>query len=336
MKHHLFVGSFLSKHSGSKSVSEKLKRDLQEESINIILVSKFQNKLFRLIEILIGVLFYSYEKIHIDTFSGPSFMIAEIATFFGKFRKKRIIINLRGGALPEFYENGNQKRVKELFQKADIVLSPSMYLQNFFKKNDLEVVYLPNSITNKSFPYDRSNITPFSLLWVRAFTEIYNPELAIHTLYEVRKEFPLARLTMIGPDKGSLGNTISLIEHLNLTENIDIVGPVENNQLFKYYQTHNVFLNTTSYESYGVAVMEAASCGIPIISTSVGELPFLWNDKENILLIDEFDEKVMASAVSRLLASEDLCTKLSEQAKINSAKYDWKNIKIEWIKLLNE
>ena len=336
MRNYLFVGSFLSKQTGSKSISEKLKRDLQEESINIILVSKFKNKFFRLSEILIGVLFYSYEKIHIDTFSGTAFRIAELATFFGKLRKKKIIITLRGGALPEHYENGNKQRVKKLFKKVDIVLSPSRYLQDFFKKNDLKIVYLPNSINIKSFPFDRTKIMPFSLLWVRAFTEIYNPDLAVKTLYEVKKEFPLARLTMIGPDKGLLTDVMQLIKKLNLLDSIDVLGPVNNDQLYKYYQTHSVFLNTTSYESYGVAVMEAASCGIPIISTSVGELPFLWEDNENILLIEKIEEQIMANAVSRLLTSNDLCFKLSKNAKLNSENYDWKNIYLKWLKLLNE
>jgi glycosyltransferase involved in cell wall biosynthesis len=336
MKNYLFVGSFLSNKTGSKSVSEKLKKDLHKELINIILVSKIKNKILRLSEIIIGVLFYSYEKIHIDTFSGPAFRIAEIAIFFGKFRNKKIIITLHGGALPDFFKNGNQKRIKKIFKKADIVMSPSLYLQDFFKKNDLNVVYLPNSINIKSFPFDRGKIIPFSLLWVRAFTEIYNPELAVKTLKEVKKKFPLARLTMIGPDKGTLRRVILLIDKLNLTNSIDIVGPVDNSKLFKYYQTHNIYLNTTSYESYGLAVMEAASCGIPIVSTSVGELPYLWCSGVNIQLIDNLDEIKMAAVVNSLLSSNELCNKLSKNARLIAEKYDWALVKNKWIKLLND
>lgn len=336
MRNYLFVGSFLSVKLGSKSVSEKLKRDLRNDFINIKLVSKFENKIFRLLEIVIGVIFYSYEKMHIDTYSGNAFRIAEIATFFGKLRKKKIIINLRGGALPDFYENGNQLRFKKLFKKVDLVLSPSKYLQEFLKKKKLKVVYLPNSINIKSFPFNRNKIIPFSLLWVRAFTEIYNPELAVKTLYEVKKEFPLSRLTMIGPDKGLLSDVTRLVKKLNLQDSVDILGPINNDDLYKYYQTHSIFLNTTSYESYGVAVMEAASCGIPIISTSVGELPFLWKDNENILLIEKFDKQIMANAVFCLFKSNDLCLKLSKNAKLNSENYDWKNIYPKWLKLLND
>ena len=336
MRNYLFVGSFLSSKTGSKSISEKLKRDLREELINIILVSKLKNKIFRLCEIIIGVLFYSYEKIHIDTFSGPAFNIAEIAAYFGKYRNKKIIITLHGGALPCFFKNSNQQRIKKLFKKADIVMTPSLYLQEFFKKNDLNVVYLPNSINIKSFPFDRAKIIPFSLLWVRAFTEIYNPELAVKTLYEVKKKFPLARLTMIGSDKGTMRQVLLLIKRLNLTNSIDIIGPVDNSKLFKYYQTHNIYLNTTSYESYGVAVMEAASCGIPIVSTSVGELPYLWCSGTNIILIDNLDEIKMAAAVNSLLSSNELCDKLSKNARLIAENYDWDSVKNKWIKLLND
>lgn len=336
MRNFLFVGSFLSSQTGSKSVSEKLKRELLKDSINIILVSKFENKILRLLAIIFGLIFYSYEKIHIDTFSGNAFRIAEIATFFGKFRNKKIIITLRGGALPEFYENGNQERIKKLFRKSNIVQSPSLYLKNYFDNKGFEVAYLPNSINTDSFPFNRTQIIPHSLLWVRAFTKIYNPELAIKTLFIIKKQFPLAKLTMIGPDKGTLKEVLTMAEKLKLLESIDILGPVNNDKLYKYYQTHSVYLNTTSYESYGVAVMEAASCGIPVVSTSVGELPLLWENEKNILLINEIDDKMMANAVSRLFLSEDLSEKLSINAKRNSENYDWKKIKSKWLNLLYE
>jgi len=127
-----------------------------------------------------------------------------------------------------------------------------------------------------------------------------------------------------------------LIKRLNLTNSIDIIGPVDNSKLFKYYQTHNIYLNTTSYESYGVAVMEAASCGIPIVSTSVGELPYLWCSGTNIILIDNLDEIKMAAAVNSLLSSNELCDKLSKNARLIAENYDWDSVKNKWMKLLND
>ena len=91
--------------------------------------------------------------------------------------------------------------------------------------------YLPNPINFKNFPFKRENVNPYTLLWVRAFTEIYNPDLAVKTLYEVRKKYPGTTLTMIGPDKGLLQQTKKLIQELDLTSCVEITGPVKNEEL---------------------------------------------------------------------------------------------------------
>jgi glycosyltransferase involved in cell wall biosynthesis len=71
-----------------------------------------------------------------------------------------------------------------------------------------------------------------------------------------------------------------------LLEKITFTGPINNTELPAYYSSHSVFLNTTSYESFGMAVLEAAACGIPTVSTPVGEIPLLWKAGEEIMLTD--------------------------------------------------
>ena len=145
---------------------------------------------------------------------------------------------------------------------------------------------MPNSIDLEKFPFKRDTVKKHSLLWVRAFTNIYNPEIPVRILHELRKLFPDVYLTMVGPDKGTLREVEALINRLDLEDHINITGPIPNEELRKYYQSHSVYLNTTSFESFGVAVLEAASCGMPIVSNSVGEIPLIWEDGKNILLVE--------------------------------------------------
>ncbi len=328
----LFIGTFLSHITGSKSVSEKLQRDLSSSEISIVLVSRFKNKFLRFIDIIYAVTFQNYKKIHIDTFSGQAFYIAEVSTYIAKLRKKKIILTLRGGALPEFYSKNN-KRIQKVFTRASLIQTPSLYLQDFFSKQKIQIDYLPNPINLERFPYNRNNVKENSLLWVRAFTSIYNPDLAVKTLLEIRKTHPNTTLTMIGPNKGLLSKTKKLINELKLENAITILGPIQNDKLYKYYQTHQVFLNTTSYESFGVAVVEAASCGIPIVSTKVGEIPYLWKHNENILMTD-INPLKFAVEINKLLNSKKLHDKLSKNARKKAETFDWDNIKKEWIKIL--
>ncbi len=330
----LFVGNYLSKSKGTFGVSEHIAQVLPKSRFGVRLTSRKQNRFFRLIDIVLNCSFTTFSTIQIDTFSGSAFIIAEVASLIAKFRGKKIILTLHGGKLPEFFLH-NKKRIKRVFQRSNRIQTPSLYLQQFFRENGTDVNYLPNPIPIRNFPYNRSNIKLHTLLWVRAFTEIYNPDLVVKTLYEVRKKYPEATLTMVGPDKGLLQQTIKLIQKLDLTSCINITGPVKNDELYKYYQTHEVIVNTTSYESFGVAVAEAASCGIPIVSSAVGELPYLYQHNENILLVEDLSESSFSTEVIRLMESPELAQKLSLNARKRVEAFDWEIIKPKWIELLS-
>jgi L-malate glycosyltransferase len=330
----LFVGSFLSGNNGSLSVSEFVAEKLKEQQFTTALVSYRQNKLLRIADIVLRILFAKARFVHIEVYSGQAFRIAEIAAACAGIRKIPVLLTLHGGKLPEF-SGKNKSRFKKLFSGAQHIATPSLFIKNHFEKEGYTVSYLPNSLDLDRFPYKRNHVKPFSLLWVRAFNPIYNPDLAVRTLHEIRKTHPHATLTMVGPDGGSLLQTRKLISELGLDDAITITGPVPNTQLKDYYQTHGVYLNTPSYESFGVALVEAASCGIPVVSTSVGEITYLWEHEKNMLLVNGFNATDFAKEAGRLLSNAALAHRLSEAAHIKASAFDWKNIAPLWAKLLN-
>jgi len=143
----------------------------------------------------------------------------------------------------------------------------------------------------------------------------------------VRKTIPNAKLTMIGPDRGILKDVIELIKLLNIENAIEIVGPVKNDCLFKYYQTHKIFINTTKYESFGVALFEAASCGVPIVTNNIGEIPYIWQNNSNILLVDSGDEKEFARKIIELMSNSHFYNNISVEGCKNAKLYEWSKIK---------
>lgn len=330
----LMIGSFLSQRTGTKGISEKLMESLAGSNVIFQSASGKNNQFIRLLEIICKCLFLKYDILHVDTFSDRAFIIAETATFIGQLRRKRIILTLHGGKLPVFYEK-NPQRVRKTLAKGDWFQTPSLYLKDFFEKQNILLHYMPNFIEIDHFPYDRKNVKAHSLLWVRAFSPEYNPGLAVRTLKEVQKVFPDTTLTMIGPDKGILNKIRALIKELKIESSVNIIGPVRNEDLYLYYQTHSVFLNTTSYESFGVAVLEAAACGIPIVSAKVGEIPFLWQHKENILQVESFESSAFSQEVLRLFKSNELAERLSINARKNAENFDWEIIKQRWINLFS-
>jgi L-malate glycosyltransferase len=331
----LWIGSFLSKHRGSKGVSELLAEKLMFEGVQSELASTFENKFFRLLDIVFKTLLTKASIIHIDIYSGSAFQWAAISSFIAQARQKKIILTLHGGKLNEF-ERTHANQMKRLLKRANYILTPSTFLHNHFTQSGYKVNYLPNSIQLEKFPFNRSHVKPKSLLWVRGFTHIYNPIWTIEIFKGIKNIEPNATLTMIGPDRGLMQEAKNKAIELNVISSIQFLGPVQNDDLYKYYQTHEVFLNTTSYESFGVALIEAASCGIPIVSTKVGEIPLLWTEHVNIKLATIFETNEFVNQVLELFANPQMAATQSENALQRIQSFNWAHLKLEWLAILQK
>ncbi|MCU0421843.1 MAG: glycosyltransferase family 4 protein [Bacteroidia bacterium] len=334
MKSVIFIGTYLSAKKGTISIPEKLKL-LFNGKVNIYLSSNKENKLWRLIDISINLLFKKYSTAFFDVFSGNAFIITEVGTILAKWKRKKIVLTLRGGKLAEF-SGENENRLKMVFNRADIIQTPSYFLKSHFESWGYSINYLPNGVDLEKFPYLPNKTNGLKLLWVRGFSEIYNPLIAVRTLHILKTKFPKITLTMVGPDGGMLHLVKEEIQKLKLEQSITLTGPVPNHQLRDYYHSHQIYLNTTSYESFGTAIIEAAACGIPIVSSNVGEIPYLWKHKENIMLTEELDQQHFAYAVETLLEDPELSFKLSKQAKIKAESFDWHNLTPVWNQLFNQ
>jgi glycosyltransferase involved in cell wall biosynthesis len=336
----LLIGNFFSKVTGSTSVSEELALHFHRYlGWNVLTASCHAGRVKRLLDIVFTIVRRQreYHIANIEVYSGAAFILAEVSVALLFLLKKPFILTLHGGGLPQF-ANQFSGRVRWLLQAADSVTTPSLHLQQNLKDFRDDIVYLPNGIALERYPF-RPCINPApNLCWLRAFHEIYNPALAINVLILLREKFPDIQLTMIGPDKrdGSLERVKELIEENQLSNCVQIIGPVSKKDVPVWLAKGDIFINTTSLESFGVAVMEAASVGLPIVSTSVGELPLLWSNEEDALLVPVNDAHQMAEAISRILTEPGLAEKLSRNARMKAERYDWKTILPEWEKLLHQ
>lgn len=331
----LFIGSFLSKIQGTLGVSEVIASELSDRGYIVDICSNKKNKFLRLIEIVFRILLSDCNIIHIDVFSGPAYRIAEFSSFLAKVRNKRVIITLHGGMLPDFYIQ-NERRFLRLFQRCSLILTPSNYLKQFFEKQGFSVVYFPNSISLDKFPFNNEFVKSKSLLWVRAFNNIYCPEVAIESLRLVHKVYPETTITMIGPDKGNLMEIKHLVRKCGLEKHVNIVGPIPNSELYKYLWDHKIFLNTTKYESFGICVAEAASCGTPVISNEVGELPLIWENDKSICLVKDNDPKEFARCIIRVFEDSKYSNYLKINARNRVEEFSREGVVDKWIGLVQE
>ena len=138
---------------------------------------------------MLGVFFYRGKLVNVDVYSGNSLLIAKLAARISRFRGLKLVLTLRGGAIPnELHQRTEEYRI--ILSQADYIQTPSHFLAAAIEnKLGIKANYLPNPINLECFK-PRSETKGTNLLWVRAFSVIYNPDLAIKTLFLLKSDFP--------------------------------------------------------------------------------------------------------------------------------------------------
>lgn len=339
MKRILLIGNFLSRHIGTTAISETLSELLRSRNWDVITASSHQNRVFSLVDML-GTAWLrreEYDIAHVDVFSGNAFFWAEMVSDLLRMIGKPYILTFRSMSVAEF-ANRWPGRVHRLITRANRVMTPSHYLQQELMRFRNDIGYLPNGLDLQNYPFNlRKNPKP-RLCWLRAFHKMYNPTMAVEVMVLLRETFPDIHLTMIGRDEedGSFDAVRKIAEESGVRAHLHFSGSVPKVNVPLHLQKHDVFLNTTRTESFGVAVMEAAALGLPIVTTDVGELPLLWSNEENALLVSSNDAHAMAQAVRRILTEPGLAERLSGNARHKAEKYDWSFILPQWESLIEQ
>ncbi|XP_061396891.1 phosphatidylinositol N-acetylglucosaminyltransferase subunit A [Musca vetustissima] len=91
-------------------------------------------------------------------------------------------------------------------------------------------------------------------------------------------------------------------EKANMQDRVQMVGAVEHVQVREYLVQGHIFLNTSLTEAYCMAIVEAAACGLQVVSTNVGGIPEVLPDSLIILTKPEVDSiyEGILKAIKRL------------------------------------
>lgn len=311
---------------------------LFQPELNLRLVSRQQNQVLRMLDMLWAVLRYGRKEqpVVIDVYSTLNFYYAFAVGILCRLLNIKYCCVLHGGRLPLRLKN-NPTLCKELFGHSWQNIAPSGYLKAAFEAAGYSTKLIPNFIPINNYPYkERKEISP-RLLWVRAFEETYNPQLALFVLAAVRKLYPEAQLCMVGPDKdGSMEICRALAAELGLTDQLKFTGRLSKADWILLSADYDIFLNTTNVDNTPISVIEAMALGLPIVSTNVGGLPYLIDDGQNGILVPPAQVEAMTTAVLKILSEPNLAVSLSKNAQIKAAGFDWECVKALWLKILQE
>ncbi len=299
--------------------------------------SSKKNRFLRLIDMLTCIIRNRRKCriVLIDTYSTQAFFYANLAARVCRFLSLPYIPVLHGGNLPERYQRDSLVVTKFLSGARDII-SPSLYLQVFFSNKGFLVWFIPNFIEIDRYKYlPRDQVQP-QILWVRAFQEIYNPVLAIKVLNSLMKKYPSAKLCMVGAAKDYTFEEVKeLVKELHLEKNVAITGILSKEAWINLSKQYDVFINTTTIDNMPISVIEAMALGLPVVSTDVGGIPYLIENKKTGILVESNNTEAMTKALHELLANPDYARSLSLNARRMVEDFDWENVSRKWFEVLD-
>ena len=148
------------------------------------------------------------------------------------------------------------------------------------------------------------------LIHVSNFRPVKRVTAVVEIFARVRQRVP-ARLLMVGdgPDAAAAARTA---RQLGVAADVLFLG--EQDTVVPLLSASNVFLLTSTQESFGLAALEAMSCGVPVVAAKVGGLPEVVEDGVTGFLHPAGDLDGMAASVLSLLTDPALAKRMGDAA----------------------
>jgi len=208
--------------------------------------------------------------------------------------------------------------LKYVLKKADKIFSTGTVMADEIKKytaKSIEIVSFGID-TNKFVPINKPNKTSIIQIGViKTLEQTYGIDVLIKAMAEVVKLHQNIKLSIVGG--GSLAQEYKMLAvHLKLDKFIDFIGKIPYNEIVSEYQKLAIFINPSRFESFGVSILEASACGLPVIATKAGGQIELVKENETGLLVEPENVKQLAKSIITLIENEKMREKYGENARL--------------------
>ena len=128
-------------------------------------------------------------------------------------------------------------------------------------------------------------------------------------------------LVMLDFDRVALSKLINEVGDTDLHNFITLTGYIPNSELPGIYCLSSIFLYPSLRESFGIPMLEAMSCGVPVITSNTSSMPEVGGDAA--LFIDPYKPSEITAAMKLLLTDQTLRSDLVKKGFANASKYSW-------------
>ena len=226
--------------------------------------------------------------------------------------------------------------LKRIAKKADAVVVSTTQEAEEARKFGVEEQKIWIIPTGASIPDNRDkkcHDTP-RLLFVGRISPSRKVHQVIEALAGISQERDV-ELTIVGgeekrshlEDSGYLTYLVELAAKLGLRDKVRFTGPLYGSDLDETYEKSDIFVYISSYENFGQTILEAASNGLPVISTPIGVARDIVIDGETGNLVEIDNVGQLRRVLRELIENPDrVCTMGLHMQEIVQRHYAWADV----------
>lgn len=176
----------------------------------------------------------------------------------------------------------------------------------------------PDEIT--SFRKRRGLPFPY-ILFVGTIQPRKNVVALLRAFHRLRSRRYEHRLVLVGRRGWRADAVFQFITEHGLSDVVHHFDDVDVAELPRFYNAATLFAYPSLYEGFGMPILEAMSCGCPVVSANTSSLPEVYGDAA--LTFDPHDAEALAERMIEVVEDGELRAQLQRRGFVNCSRFSW-------------
>ncbi len=215
-----------------------------------------------------------------------------LAVCAGKILKVPSVVSIIGNpAYTKLRKGSRMKLTLWILKNASSITVTGNNSKNFLISKGIsakKISVLPNTLDFSHYGRKIETIKKYELISLGRISNEKHVEVFVHIISSLKEKMPEIKAAIAGAGP-ELENIKKLVIKLKLSENINILGYIPDDQLNDFFNSGRIFILTSETEGFPRTIIQAAACGVPVIASNVGDMTDVIDHGQNGFLINEYN-----------------------------------------------
>jgi glycosyltransferase involved in cell wall biosynthesis len=213
-----------------------------------------------------------------------------------------------------------RNRKDEELARASRILVPSQYVSKTLRAAgslNAQITVVPYGAPTVGIPVERSSLSPERKLKVIFIGSLSQRKGVSYLLEAIGRLASAVELTLIGRRVGECRPLDSALRVHRW------IPSLSHSEVLEELEHHDVMVFPSLFEGFGLVVLEAMACGVPVIATPNGAAPDIIHDGQDGFIVPIRDSQALAERLERLRKDRTLLASMSAAARHTASQHSW-------------